>query len=269
MGYDEKESPSEWGKWRLLEIGDVTMKPILPREHGGWAMVSVPFFLGMAVGGPDWLHLPLFIGWMLFYLAAYPFRLALMKRHDRQAYVRWSLVYCGLGMIFMLPPLVAQPSLLWAGPVLAGMLAINGWYAYRRNERSFINDMVAILTFSIGGTASYFIGAGKLDDLALWVAALCFVYFAGSVFFVKSVFRERKNVTWQKVSKGYHALLAVILAILDPLLVLPFAFSTVRAFVWGGKPVSPIKVGIIEIIGSVLFLVLSILVFSVTRPTVV
>jgi len=73
------------------------MKPILPREHGGWAMVSVPFLLGMFVGGPKWLHLPLFFGWMLFYLAAYPFRLALMRRKDRRNFVRWALIYWAWG----------------------------------------------------------------------------------------------------------------------------------------------------------------------------
>lgn len=245
------------------------MKPLLPREHGGWAMVSIPFFLGMAVGGPTWLHFPLFVSWLLFYLAAYPFRMALMRRHDRQSYVRWSVAYTVLGIVFLLPPLVARPSLLWAGPVLAAMLAVNGWYAYRRDERSFVNDIVAILTFSIGGVASYFVGAGRLDDVALYVAALCILYFAGSVFFVKSVFRERKNATWQKASKGYHTLLVVMLALMEPLLVLPYAFSTVRTFVWGGKVVPPMKVGIIEIIGSVLFLILSILIFSVTRPSLI
>ncbi|MBA4602843.1 YwiC-like family protein [Thermoactinomyces mirandus] len=245
------------------------MKPILPREHGGWAMVSVPFFLGMAVEGPTWLHLPLFISWMLFYLAAYLFRLALMRRKGRRNYVRWSLSYCGLGIVFLLPPLIVRPSLLWAGPVLAGLLAVNGWYAYRRDERSFINDIVAILAFSVGGAASCLVGKGQLDDAALWVAVSCVLYFTGSVFFVKSVFRERKNANWQKASKGYHILLVVILAFREPLFVLPYAFSAVRTFVWGGKPLSPIKVGIIEIIGSVLFLILSILVFSVTRPSLI
>ena len=169
------------------------MKPILPREHGGWAMVSVPFLLGMFVGGPKWLHLPLFFGWMLFYLAAYPFRLALMRRKDRREFVRWALIYWALGMVFLIPPLLLQPSLLWAGPVLAALFCVNGWYAFRRNERSFVNDLCAILAFSVGGAAAHMVGAGSWDAMALWVAVPCILYFLGSVFFVKSVFRERKN----------------------------------------------------------------------------
>ena len=242
------------------------MKPILPREHGGWAMVSVPFLLGMFVGGPQWMHLPLFFGWLLFYLAAYPFRLALMRRKDRRDFVRWALIYWALGMVFLIPPLVSEPSLLWAGPVLVALFCVNGWYAYRRNERSFINDLCAILAFSVGGAASYVVGAGTWDAMTLWVAVTCVLYFLGSVFFVKSVFRERKNAGWLNASKGYHLSLLIFAALLEPWFVLPYAFPTVRAFAWGGKAIRPIKVGVIEIVGSVLFLVFSVIAFFATRP---
>lgn len=242
------------------------MKPIIPREHGGWAMVSVPFFLGMFAGGPKWMHLPLFIGWVMFYLAAYPLRLALMRRKDRRYFVRWSLIYWVLGMVFLLPPLIAEPSLLWAGPVLVALFSVNGWYAYRRDERSFVNDLCAIFAFSVGGAAAYVVGAEKWGTMALWVAMLCILYFLGSVFFVKSVFRERKNTRWLNASKGYHLLLVIVLALLEPWFVPAYVFSAIRTFVWGGKTLQPLKVGIIEIVGSLLFLILSIVSFTVTRP---
>lgn len=232
-------------------------------------MVSVPFLLGMFVGGPKWLHVPLFIGWLLFYLAAYPFRLALIQRRDWRSFIRWALIYWALGMIFLLPPLIVEPSILWAGPVLVVLFGINGWYAYRRNERSFVNDLCAILAFSVGGAAAYVVGAGKWDVMALWVVVPCVLYFLGSVFFVKSVFRERKNEKWQIASKGYHLLLLFLTALLEPWFVLPLAFSAFRAFMWGGKTIQPMKAGIIEIVGSVLFLVLSVIVFSVTRPPMI
>ncbi|GAB6932430.1 YwiC-like family protein [Calditerricola satsumensis] len=247
------------------------MKPIVPHEHGGWALVSVPFLLGMAVGGPTWLHLPLFLAWLFFYLAAYPFRMALARRGNRRdgrRLLRWAFGYWTAGMVFAIPPLVHFPSLLWAGPVLGALLAVNAWYAYRRNERSFVNDVCAILAFSIGGVASYVVGAGTWDAMALWVAGLCVLYFVGSVFFVKTVFRERKNARWLRASKGYHTLLVVALGIVEPLLVLPYAFSAARAFAWGGKAMRPLHVGLIEIAGSVLFLLLSAIVLRVTNlPT--
>jgi hypothetical protein len=244
------------------------MKPIIPREHGGWAMVSVPFFLGMFVGGPKGIHLPLFVSWMLFYLATYPFRLALVRRKDRREFIRWALIYWALGMVFLLPPLVAEPSLLWVGPVLVALLCVNGWYAYRRDERSFVNDLCAIFAFSVGGAAAYVVGAGKWDAVAWEIALLCILYFLGSVFFVKSVFRERKNSRWLNASKGYHLLLIIVLVLLEPWFVLAYLYSAIRAFVWGGKTLRPMKVGIIEIIGSLLFLVLSIVAFTV-RPSMI
>lgn len=62
---------------RRTGSGRVTMKKkkklVIPHEHGGWAMVSVPFLTGMMVATPQWIHLTLFTGWLLLYLASYPF----------------------------------------------------------------------------------------------------------------------------------------------------------------------------------------------------
>ncbi len=41
-----------------------TPKIVIPHEHGGWAMVSVPFLLGMLSGAPNGLHAVLFLAWL-------------------------------------------------------------------------------------------------------------------------------------------------------------------------------------------------------------
>lgn len=38
------------------------MKALIPKQHGAWAMLLIPFLLGMVKGGPVIWHIPLFLG---------------------------------------------------------------------------------------------------------------------------------------------------------------------------------------------------------------
>ncbi|ANF38517.1 membrane protein [Bacillus sp. CN2] len=40
------------------------MKAMIPKQHGAWAMLLIPFLLGMVKGGPVFWHIPLFLGWL-------------------------------------------------------------------------------------------------------------------------------------------------------------------------------------------------------------
>lgn len=55
------------------------MKALIPKQHGAWAMLLIPFLLGMIKGGPVFWHIPLFLGWLFLYLAVYPITLALKR----------------------------------------------------------------------------------------------------------------------------------------------------------------------------------------------
>ncbi|WP_367576424.1 YwiC-like family protein [Shouchella clausii] len=60
-------------------------KVVIPREHGGWAMISVPYIIGMMAAQPVLLHLPLFLAWLLLYLASYPLLQALRRGARKKA----------------------------------------------------------------------------------------------------------------------------------------------------------------------------------------
>jgi hypothetical protein len=68
------------------------MKLFLPKQHGAWAMLIIPFWLGVIEGGFMWKHVPFFFGWLLLYLATYPM-LLLFKKKKLQFYTKWTLVY--------------------------------------------------------------------------------------------------------------------------------------------------------------------------------
>lgn len=209
---------------------------VIPHEHGGWAMVSVPFLFGMMAGTPGRMHLLLFLAWLFLYLSSYPF-LQSVKRTANRGY---------------------KPSLLYFGLPLIALLLINIWHAKRKSERAMANDVCAILIFSIGGAAAYLLGGGGWDKTMAAVVLFSFLHFTGSAFFVKTVFRERTNKRWISYAYVYHGVLLVIpWSFGYPLLTLPYMFSAARTFAFAGKSLRPWKAGIIEIVGAVQFLLLS------------
>jgi hypothetical protein len=55
-------------------------KWIVPKQHGAWAMLMIPFLLGAYAGGFAWLHAQLFVGWLFLYLATYPLLMAVKSK---------------------------------------------------------------------------------------------------------------------------------------------------------------------------------------------
>lgn len=44
------------------------MKALIPKQHGAWAMLLIPFCLGTVKGGAVLWHIPLFLGWLFILL---------------------------------------------------------------------------------------------------------------------------------------------------------------------------------------------------------
>ncbi|WP_027084646.1 YwiC-like family protein [Cohnella panacarvi] len=233
-------------------------KIVIPHEHGGWAMISVPFLLGMFAAEAQGMHLAMFAAWLLLYLSSYPFLQSIKRSANKSYWIKWGSLYGAAALVCLIPPLIDTPLLFYFGIPLCLLLLVNVWHTKHKAERALVNDMCAILIFSFGGAAAYLLGGGGWDRTMAAIVLLSFLYFMGSAFFVKSVFRERMNKRWTTYARAYHLIvLAVPWAIGLPWLTLPFVFSAVRAFVYGGKAMRPMKVGIIEIVGSVQFLALS------------
>jgi len=231
---------------------------VIPHEHGGWAMVSVPFLFGMMAGAPLWMHVLLFLAWLFFYLSSYPFLQAVKRSASRGYWLRWGVGYGVAALVCLVPPLLDQPDLCYFGIPLLALLAVNSWHAKRKSERAIVNDLCAILGFSVGGAAAYLLGGGGWDGTMAAVVLFSFLHFAGSAFFVKTVFRERTNKRWIAYAYVFHGLLLVVpWAVGYPLLTVSYLFSAARTFAFAGKSLRPWKVGIIEIVGAVQFLLLA------------
>jgi len=159
----------------------------------------------------------------------------------------------------------ARPAVLWYAPAYALLLAANAWYAYRRKERALLNDAASVVqSCLIVPVVGVIAGAG--GGRVAVAFTLCLAYFLGTAFYVKTMIRERGSVAYRRWSVGYHlvALAAVgVLAVVDgwsvtgwaPWSVALFAWLAVRAAMLPGFPLTPKRVGLLEMANCVVLLV--------------
>jgi hypothetical protein len=231
------------------------MKLFLPKQHGAWAMIIIPFWLGVIAGGFTWQHIPFFIGWVLLYLATYPM-LMLFKKKKIKFYSKWTVIYLLPALILLLVPLLKMPSIVYFGLMMIPFFIINAYYTSKNQDRALMNDFSAIIAFSIAGLASSYLGQGQITLEALLVFSVSILFFAGCTFYVKTMIREKKNRQFKWISWVYHSLLLVVWFVLGYWIVaIAYIPSLYRAIAFYGKPLSPMKIGVYEIINSAIFLI--------------
>lgn len=226
----------------------------VPPQHGAWAMLLVPYLAGLLVAGAVWAHVPLLVAWIGGYLLSYYVFLALKSR--RPGRYRAQLV---LYSVVTLPPaallLAIRPALLWYAPAYAVLLAINALSAWRRRERTLLNDLAAVAQscLMVGVVATV---AGVSLHAVTGAFLACALYFAGTAFFVKTMIRERSNPVYYRWSLAYHVAAFAASLPLGPAMAAFFAWTALRAGALPRRRLAPLQVGLIEIANSVVLLVL-------------
>ncbi|MEC1736683.1 YwiC-like family protein [Bacillus mojavensis] len=229
------------------------MKALIPKQHGAWAMLLIPFCLGTVKGGAVLWHIPLFLGWLFLYLAVYPVTLALKKKQIN-AYQKWIFYYSVPACSFLLAAVIHKPSFIWLAFSLLPLFLIHVYYARRKNERALLNDFAGVFFFCAGGFASCWLGTKTLNGWAWFIFAQSSLFFIGSSFYVKSVIREKNNRGFAYWSWGYHLLLPLLSAAFGAgWAVLAFIPSSLRAWFFHGKKWPVQTIGILEIVNACFF----------------
>lgn len=211
-------------------------------------MLIVPFLFGAFAESANALHGLLFICWLLVYLLSYAV-LQLIRTGKKQMYLRPICLYAAI-----LAPLAAV--LLWLRPDLApfGLLfapffAVNCFYAVRNRERAFINDLAAVIQFSLIIFVAYQVGYGADWGLAAELFAFSILYFTGTIFYVKTMIREKNNPRYYRLSIAYHLILLAASGLLFPrLLLVPLIILLLRAAACPRMGMSVKRSGILEIV---------------------
>lgn len=229
------------------------MKLLVPKQHGAWAMLIVPFGLGMAASQPVFSHIPLFLGWLLIYLSSYPL-LMVLKKKQVPYHLKWFYLYFLAALVVLAVPILMYPKLILIGMSAVPFFFINVYYAKKNNERSLLNDLAAISILSMGAVAGYYIGAETIDIKALLPWTFSVLFFVGSTFFVKTLIREKRNPAFRWISWGYHFALILLFLFIEPLFAIAYVPSAIRAVWLYGKQLKPMQIGVAEIVNSAFFL---------------
>jgi len=232
------------------------MKLFMPKQHGAWAMLIIPFWLGAAASEIIWQHVPFFIGWLLLYLATYPL-LLIFKKKKIPFYRKWALIYMVPAIVFLLIPLFTTPTIAYFGFSMIPFFILNAYFSAKNKDRALMNDISAIVVFSIAGLASSYLPGGTINEEAILVFAASILFFTGSTFYVKTMIREKKNTHFKWISWTYHLLVPILwLGAGEAIVAAAAVPSLVRAVAFYGKPLSVMKVGIYEIVNAALFFII-------------
>lgn len=226
----------------------------VPNQHGAWAMLLVPFALGVAAAGPVWLHAPLFLFWLSAYLFSFAFLLGVRTKRweiSRRPMLLYGALLVAAGIVLV----IARPSLAAWAPLFLPLFLVNVRYARINRERAFANDLAAVVQFHLIIFVALAAAGGGDWGTAKAFFVLSLLYFTGTIFYVKTIIRERHNPRYFAMSVAYHAILPVAAgaAYRSWTLALLFAVLLVRAVMVPRAGWKPKAAGMLEMALAVLF----------------
>lgn len=238
------------------------MNWFIPKEHGAWAMLFVPLLLGTFLYEPNGYHLLFFMSITLLYMATSPFLVFIRKPKRRKEAQPAFLIYAVTGILLLVPVVIKFPFLFVFFIIVFPLFTLNIMFAKVKQERAFLNDVVAIVAFSLLLLMCTYIAVEEIPITAFIVAGLSIVFFIGSVFHVKVFIRERGNSSFLRWARVYHSIWIIgPLLVGLPVISLIFSFSFLKHWLMPVKQrFKPITIGIIEI-GNSLFFLGAVLVF--------
>ena len=166
-------------------------KHLIPREHGAWAMWIVPFIIGMfASGGFTIQALQVFLSTLLVFFARSALGSAVRLRERDKSTAAKCLVIAAielLAAILCVISIVLEINISFiVVSGLAGLILLADLFWVRdRMERNLGIELIGVAGFVITGPAVYLANTGQWQVTAIWLWLFSFVYFAGSVFYVK------------------------------------------------------------------------------------
>jgi hypothetical protein len=263
----------------------VSRDRVLPREHGTWAMLLVPWLVGCGVAGrvtgEAVLLLAALIGWFLAQSQLMTWwRLRRMPRPERSALRRSAGIAIALGAAALA---ASAPLLLGARASGLALLATGGialsacalLLVDRRAERGLPGQILAALGLTLAAPAAWYVATGRLDRVAAALWLLNAAYFVGAVWYVRMLIAARARRTGLGSLSARAAFAAPTLAVEMVLLLVAAAALMLgrrsSAALWGFAPLMiqvavdtaqldrhpPLKrVGLLTAVSSVLFALL-------------
>ena len=219
----------------------------LPREHGAWGILLIPFATAAGIAGVFNVAVALLLASVLcFYLARTPF-----LKGDY-----WWMIGLLAGSLVAALTVVFVWHRWWLVAFGAGVAPV----ALRRNSRGFAMQLTAVAGLTLTAPVAWYGATGSLGWPAWRLWLLNTLYFAGRVLYVKMhiVATRHRNASRLRLGAptlAYHGVLAGVAAFWWPF-GLAFVLDVIHAFVGVTRltPVLRIKpLAWIEVAASVVF----------------
>jgi hypothetical protein len=167
-------------------------EPIIPKEHGAWAVLFVPFLVGAGVAQGFSFRLILgaiaVLGAFMSYVPA-----QMVMRHHlgrplpegklRQAWF-WGSIYLGASIASSFP-VVMQGYLLLIPLGILGVVAFAvNFFLTRNAPKTIAGDLVSVAGLTLSALLAYYTLKGALDTTALLLWVVNLLFFGGSVLYV-------------------------------------------------------------------------------------
>ena len=228
----------------------------MPNQHGAWAMLASPLLVGAIASGLAPIHLLIAVFWFLGYFTF--FATSLWLKSGRKArFQQPVLVYGAASAAVGALTAYLRPDLLRWAPLFLLPLGVGLWAAAHRQERALLAGVTTVVGSALMTVVAYNAGGGTDWARGWWLAAAQFLYFGGTVFYVKSMIRERGNDRFRAVSVLVHVMAAIVLAFRSPWLAAVFVVLAARAWVVPRYQLTPKQVGIGEIGSTVVVALVS------------
>jgi hypothetical protein len=239
----------------------------VPRQHGAWAMLAVPFLLGIAATRLEPWHLVLAGAATFGYLASATAQ-AWVRAARRE---RWTVplaVHLGAAVLLGGAVAAAYPGLLATLAILVPAGAVTIASARFGRARGLVAGLAQVASaMTLLPAAAWIGGSAPTDPDVARASFVCAAYLVGTMLAVRSVIREQGNALFAGVSVAFAAAAAVAGATFLPvpyavvLFALAFRAAALpvaqRWLVRGGAALRPIQVGIVEIVLSLAVVVIA------------
>ena len=258
----------------------------LPKEHGAWFMLGQCLLIGALVAGSFNMAVPLVAGSAYFFFIGLEGLKRARLRKNASETSLWR-AFPRSSKLFLLASaaLGAAAVLGWDRWVLVfwGFLSLLcvGAYAMlllHRKERNTCAEWLGILGIALSAGVAWSASKGSLEEQAFYVWGICFLYFAGSVPYVRLRVKQMKHqtaplssrVTWARDALVYGVAALAVVAVgaganlYGWVMVVPFLLVLVK-LLWvvarDRPPRSLARVGYAEVFYSLLFTFISVAAF--------
>ena len=194
----------------------------LPREHGAWGILLIPFATAVGIAGIFNVPVALLLASVLsFYLA----RTSFLKGD-----YRWMIGLLAVSVVAAVPVVVVWHR-WWLVAFGAGVTPV----ALRRTDRGIALQLAAVAGLTLTAPIAWYVATGSLGWLAWRLWLLNTLYFAGRMLYVKmhitaAIQRGASRLRLGAPTLGYHGALAVVAAVWWPV-GLAFIPDVIHAFV--------------------------------------